>query len=402
MSYKKRLERKLKEANLDLEQKVRQRTAQLERQNKELEQFAYIASHDLQEPLRTISSMTNLLAAEYTSKLDEVADQYLKYTVSASQRMSDLITGLLIYSRIGRFKSQKTVDCNQLVDDIIQDLQFTIKETDARIKVGKLPVIIGSQEELKVLFQNLISNALKFRMNGKSPEVVIAVKEKKEDYEFTVKDNGIGIDPKYFKKGIYHISALTHPKRVQWLWHWTFAQQEDRRVARWKNMDYLRAWPWKHIPLYIKKTQNNPNMRRKLKCILLVDDDEPTNFVNSILLRKAEISESIVAFQWGEEALDYLVNKNGFISKSDEHPVPDLILLDINMPKMNGWEFVDEYKKLPIELLNSIKLIMLTTSINPDDEAKAKSIKEIHDFFSKPLTSNRVADIVHKHFVDYV
>jgi CheY-like chemotaxis protein len=143
-------------------------------------------------------------------------------------------------------------------------------------------------------------------------------------------------------------------------------------------------------------------MRRKLKCILLVDDDEPTNFLNSILLRNAGISESIVAFQWGEEALDYLINKHGASPVSDERPTPDLILLDINMPKMNGWEFVDEYRKLPQELLDRIKLIMLTTSINPDDEAKARSITEIHDFFSKPLTSNRVADIVHKHFVDYV
>ncbi|CAD5252789.1 MULTISPECIES: PAS domain S-box protein [unclassified Imperialibacter] len=200
ISDKKRMEKKLKEANFDLEAKVKQRTSQLERQNKELEQFAYIASHDLQEPLRTISSMTDLLAREYTGRLDAQADQYLKYTTDASQRMSDLIKGLLIYSRIGRIKSKKIVDCHQLVGDIIQDLNAMIKESGARITTDRLPKLKGSEQELKVLFQNMISNALKFRVRARTPEVTIAVKEKKDEYEFGVTDNGIGIDPKYFKK----------------------------------------------------------------------------------------------------------------------------------------------------------------------------------------------------------
>ncbi|CAD5252778.1 MULTISPECIES: response regulator [unclassified Imperialibacter] len=141
-------------------------------------------------------------------------------------------------------------------------------------------------------------------------------------------------------------------------------------------------------------------MKKKLNCILLVDDDEPTNFINTIILRNADISNQVMAFQWGEEALRYLTHKNGYIPQSEEYPTPDLILLDINMPKMNGWEFLEEYKKLPHELINRIKLIMLTTSINPDDEQKARSIKEVKDFFTKPLTPDGVVDIVQRHFFE--
>jgi CheY-like chemotaxis protein len=142
-------------------------------------------------------------------------------------------------------------------------------------------------------------------------------------------------------------------------------------------------------------------MKKKLNCVLLVDDDEPTNFLNSMVLRKAEISEKVMAFQWGAEALNYLAHKNGDLPGSEEYPAPDLILLDINMPKMNGWEFVDEYRKLPATLLQKVKLIMLTTSNNPDDEQKARSIQEIKDFFVKPLTPNGVVDIVQRHFLEY-
>jgi len=139
-------------------------------------------------------------------------------------------------------------------------------------------------------------------------------------------------------------------------------------------------------------------MRNKLNCVLLVDDDEPTNFLHSIILDESEVSNKVLAFQWGQEALNYLTQKNGYAAKSPEHPVPDLILLDINMPKMNGWEFVDEYKKLSPELTSGVKLIMLTTSTNPDDEIRARSIAHIHDFHTKPLTTEGLEEIVYKHF----
>jgi len=139
-------------------------------------------------------------------------------------------------------------------------------------------------------------------------------------------------------------------------------------------------------------------MRNKLNCVLLVDDDEPTNFLHSIILDESEVSNKVLAFQWGQEALNYLAQKNGYALKNTEYPIPDLILLDINMPKMNGWEFVDEYKKLSPDLLSRVKLIMLTTSTNPDDEIRARSIAQIHDFQSKPLTTEGLEEMVCKHF----
>jgi len=139
-------------------------------------------------------------------------------------------------------------------------------------------------------------------------------------------------------------------------------------------------------------------MIKKLNCVLLVDDDEPTNFLHSIILDESEVSNKVMAFQWGQEALYYLTQKNGYAVKSPEHPMPELILLDINMPKMNGWEFVDEYKKLSDDLHSRIKLIMLTTSVNPDDEVRARGNAYIHDFHTKPLTIENLEQIVNKHF----
>ncbi len=200
ISEKKKLEMRLINSNAELDRKVKQRTDQLTQQNKELEQFAYIASHDLQEPLRTISSMTQLLARKYKDKLDTEASQYVKYTVEASQRMSDLIKGLLIYSRIGRVKATKIVDCHTLVETILKDLDVLISEKKAIISFEQLPEVLGNPDELRIVFQNLINNALKFSKEGQPPRITILSNVKKDAVEYTVKDNGIGIDPKYFKK----------------------------------------------------------------------------------------------------------------------------------------------------------------------------------------------------------
>lgn len=134
-------------------------------------------------------------------------------------------------------------------------------------------------------------------------------------------------------------------------------------------------------------------MTKKLNCILLIDDDEPTNFVNEMALQEANCAERIVSVQSGKAALEFLANKD-----TGAHPQPDLIFLDINMPAMNGWEFLEEYKKLPIEQKGNIVVIMLTTSLNPDDATKAADIAEINDFRNKPVSSNMLHDLILEHF----
>lgn len=173
------------------------RYRQLEARNRELEQFAYVASHDLQEPLRTVISFVGLLKRGYQDKLDERGHEYLKFVVDASVRMSQLIKGLLEYSRIGTNRELSQVNISDLIQNIIDDLAAHINQTEAVISVAQMPQIMGYKTELRLLFQNLISNAIKFRKADQSPMIRIGVKEEKSYWLFSVNDQGIGIDPNY-------------------------------------------------------------------------------------------------------------------------------------------------------------------------------------------------------------
>ena len=138
-------------------------------------------------------------------------------------------------------------------------------------------------------------------------------------------------------------------------------------------------------------------MRSKLGCILLIDDDEPTNFLNQMTLEQAGCARHIQIVQSGQEALDYLMHKGKY---SNGMPHPDLIFLDINMPAMDGWEFLERYRQLQPEQKASIVMIMLTTSLNPDDEAKAREIPEIKGFEHKPLRAHRLTTLLKTCFPD--
>tara|TARA_R110000796_G_scaffold71409_3_gene162072 strand:+ start:62248 stop:63447 length:1200 start_codon:yes stop_codon:yes gene_type:complete len=178
------------------EQELISKNKELERQNKELEQFTYIASHDLQEPLRTLTSINQLLQDEFKGKLDERADTYLRFINESAKRMQMLVKGLLDYSKIGKLGDLSEVDCNELLKEVLSDISFSIKENKANITVENLPTLKGYRTEMRQLFQNLIMNALKFIEKGTTPEITISAKELKTEWQFSIKDNGIGIDEK--------------------------------------------------------------------------------------------------------------------------------------------------------------------------------------------------------------
>jgi len=186
--------------------------AQLKSKNQEMEQFAYIASHDLQEPVRTISNFAKLLSTNYVGKFDETADKSFKFIIEAADRMSSLIKGLLDYSRIGREIRLATVNCNQLLVDIKYDLAAIIGETNAFIEVGDLPNVLGNPTDLRLVFQNLINNAIKFRKSDSSPRISISCEKQKTRWKFSCKDNGIGFDKKHNKK-IFHIFQRLHSRK---------------------------------------------------------------------------------------------------------------------------------------------------------------------------------------------
>ena len=189
ITEKKHAEEKLKLYNKILEQK-----------NKETEQFAFIASHDLQEPLRTITNYIGLFSEEYSGKIDETADIYINFIGSASRRMQVLISDLLEYTRAGNDKSLVQVDCNVLLEEITGDLNKAITGSNAEISFKDLPVISGYTTRLKSLFQNLIANAIKFRKPGVSPVITITAKDEGTDWLFEIRDNGIGIEKTYYEK----------------------------------------------------------------------------------------------------------------------------------------------------------------------------------------------------------
>lgn len=184
---------KLKQTERALEkQKI-----ELSRSNAELEQFAYVASHDLQEPLRMISSYVQLLARRYKDKLDEDANEFIEYAVDGATRMQKLINDLLAYSRIGTHgKTFKLTDCERALEQAVGNLEVSIRECRAVIEHDPLPTFICDGLQISQLFQNLINNAIKFR-NEETPHIRICAKEKDNEWLFSVRDNGIGIDPKY-------------------------------------------------------------------------------------------------------------------------------------------------------------------------------------------------------------
>lgn len=170
---------------------------ELERSNRDLEQFAYVASHDLQEPLRMVTSFLQLLARRYEGQLDETADQYIGFAVDGAQRMRRLIDDLLSYSRVGtRGSPFEPVDLGALTKDTLQDLAEAINDAGATIEVGALPVVDGDPAQLGQVLQNLIGNALKFRGN-EPPRVRVHAEVDGDAYVVTVEDHGIGIPPEH-------------------------------------------------------------------------------------------------------------------------------------------------------------------------------------------------------------
>jgi light-regulated signal transduction histidine kinase (bacteriophytochrome) len=184
----------------------------LERSNAELEQFAYVASHDLQEPLRKVASFTQMLARRYEGQLDDKADQYIGFAVDGAKRMQDLINDLLAFSRVGRITEEPAeVDTRLLVERARAALAARLEDTDGTIVVeGELPVVLGEASLLALVFQNLIGNALKFR-SDEPPIVRVRADRDGDFWQFTVADNGIGIEPEYADR-IFIIFQRLHPR----------------------------------------------------------------------------------------------------------------------------------------------------------------------------------------------
>jgi signal transduction histidine kinase len=180
------------------------------RSNRELQTFAYVASHDLQEPLRMVASFTQLLAIQYGEKLDERAQEYIRFAVDGAKRMYELLNGLLDYSRINtRVQDFSWVDMNEALLDATNNLDLLIREKEVVIKSDRLPKIFADGNQMARLFQNLISNAIKF--SESKPYIYVTSKTEKRRIVFMIRDNGIGIEPQYFER-IFQIFQRLGPR----------------------------------------------------------------------------------------------------------------------------------------------------------------------------------------------
>lgn len=211
----------------ELEQRVRERTeelsasklelerlvGELERSNRELEQFAYVASHDLQEPLRMVSSFMQLLERRFEHQLDDKARQYISYALEGSQRMSQLISDLLMFSRVGRGTwNPAPVNLNELFSQIRSNCRTTLEETGAVITCDELPIVQGEPSQLSQLLQNLLINAVKFRKQDVTPEVHVSATRQGKSWLLAVRDNGIGIAPEQHQR-IFVIFQRLHSRQ---------------------------------------------------------------------------------------------------------------------------------------------------------------------------------------------
>jgi len=197
------LRRQLAAQNAQLQQEIAVRSetqAALQRSNTEFEQLAYVASHDMQEPLRKIASYLQLLSQRYQGQLDADADEFIGYAVDGAKRMQALINDLLAFSRVGtKAKPFAPTDCMRIVKTALADLQFAIEECGARVDIGDLPMVMGDATQLSQLFRNLISNAIKFHRD-EPPRVRVSAEPAGAFWRFTVSDNGIGIAAEYFER----------------------------------------------------------------------------------------------------------------------------------------------------------------------------------------------------------
>jgi PAS domain S-box-containing protein len=211
---RKQIEEAFKKAKVELDKKAKELAISneaLTKSNEELEQFAYVASHDLQEPLRMVSSYLGLVGRRYTDKLDKDGKEFIEYAVDGAKRMQAMINDLLQYSRVTtQGKPFEKTNMEEVLEKVLMNLKIAIEESGGKITHDKLPEIMADRVQMERLLQNLLGNAIKYRGDRK-PKVHVSVKRKKGEYEFSVQDNGIGIEKEYQGK-IFGIFQRLHTR----------------------------------------------------------------------------------------------------------------------------------------------------------------------------------------------
>jgi light-regulated signal transduction histidine kinase (bacteriophytochrome) len=193
------------------EDALQEYAANLKQSNEDLERFAYVASHDLREPLRMVTSFSQLLEKNYKGRLDADADEFIGYIVEGGRKMDALVNDLLEFSRItSRGKPFEPTDMNAVLSEVLKSLSVTIRENNVEIEAGMLPIVWVDRSQMALVFQNLVANAIKFR-EALAPVVAIDATRVRNEWVLSVRDNGIGIDPEYHEK-IFELFQRLHSR----------------------------------------------------------------------------------------------------------------------------------------------------------------------------------------------
>ena len=329
-------------------ERLDQQAQDLERSNAELEQFAYVASHDLQEPLRKVASFSQLLERRYKGQLDERADQYIAFAVDGAKRMQVLINDLLAFSRVGRLtREHAEVDAGELVDQALANLSLVIEETGAEVTVDDgLPVVSGDVSLLTAVFQNLVSNAVKFR-GEQPPRVHVGVRDAGEEWEFSVADNGIGIEPEYADR-IFVIFQRLHAKDaypgtgIGLALCRKIVEYHGGRI--WLDADVTSGTTFRFtLPKLTTRGAGDHRMTETADPtaalptaidVLLVEDDPGDVLMTREAFEEHKLRNTLHVVTDGVEAVSFLRREGDYA----DAPRPGLILLDLNLPRKDGRE----------------------------------------------------------------
>lgn len=376
----------------ELEQRVQERTAELQRSNEELNQFAKIASHDLQEPLRAVQGFVNLLMESTKGQLSKDCEEYMDYILDGTQRMQQLIQDVLLHSSISaenlREKEVPLTDCGAALEEVLANLDASIKEAGACLEVDYLPEVAVDRSQLIQLFQNLISNAIKYR-GEEVPQIYISAERTVDEWLFSVRDNGIGIESKYADK-IFDMFARLHGK--------TKYKGTGMGLAICKKIVNLhggRIWVESELGqgcifLFTLPAASKPPRRVSMESnieILLVEDTPSDVRLTQEALKRSELKYNLTVVNDGVEAMELLNSLKDAPGKK----LPDIVLLDLNMPRKNGHEVLHEISQDP--KLKEVPVVLLTVSQRDEDVMEALRTK-MNYYLAKPVTSAKLSVLI--------
>lgn len=377
-----------KQSNADMEQLIQERTHMLMQSNEELHQFAKVTAHDLQEPLRTIQGFARLLADNCHDKLDKDGSEFIEYILDGVQRMQLLIQSVLLHSQIPTDATPNSVaDCNSVLDEVLSNLSATLTETSTNLEVGALPSVAVERTQVVQLFQNLISNSIKYRSED-SPQISIRAEASANEWLFSFTDNGIGIDPKYAGNIFDMFSRLNGKTKYPGT---GIGLAICKKIVAshggniWVDSKLGQGSIFLFTLPAVKKGRKN-KMTGAIE-ILLVEDTPSDIRLTQEALKHATFKYNLAIKNDGVEALEYLRE----IENAEGGRLPDIILLDLNMPRMNGHEVLAEISN--DESLRDIPVVLLTVSEREEDIMDALRSK-MNYYIAKPVTGEKLSTLI--------